>query len=212
MKRSIRGIISTVLIFVILCPLIDAAEEDRIEYDIFLRGDTLSVWIDLSFMLSAGNLKKLLDGIDLALEYRLTLATPRRLWGSRTVVRTDDALKISYRQITEDFYVSSMISTPDRQHRFISREELEEYLKDSILVGLADIDSLDSHQRYTLEIEITSITLTALNLLSDGSGADSTQSALKSLFKEFLKLTGYGRRDLSVKSRAFSLEEIFPGP
>jgi len=212
MKRSIRGIISTFLIFVILCPFADAADEDQIEYDIFRQNDTLAAWVDFSFMLSAGNLKKLRDGIDLALEYRLTLASPRRLWGSNTIARTDDALKISYRRITEDFYITRLISEPDRELRFISREELENYLKDSVLVSLVTIDSLDADKRFTLEIEITSITLTTLNLLSDGGGADSTQSALKSLFKEFLKLTGYGRRELSVKSRPFSLDEVFPGP
>ena len=212
MKRSIRGILSTVLIFVILCPFARAADKDQIEYDIFRQNGNLTAWIDISFILSAGNLKKLRDGIDLALEYRLTLASPRRLWGSSTVARTNDALKISYRQITEDFYLTNLISEPGREHRFIAREELEEYLKDSVLVGLVEIDSLDTDKRYTLEIEITSVTLTALNLLSDGGGADSTQSALKSLFKEFLKLTGYGRRDLSVKSRPFSLDEIVPGP
>jgi hypothetical protein len=212
MRRSICGIIATVLTIAIICPTAEAADENRFDYDIFRHNDSLTAWIDLSFILSESNLKKLHDGIDLALEYRLTLATPRRLWGSRTIARTGDALKISYRRITEDFYTNRMVRESEPERRFISREELEEYLKDSITVCLAELDSLDAHLKYTLEIEITSITLTALNQLSDGDAADSNQSALKSLFNEFLKLTGYGRRELSVKSRPFSLDEVFPGP
>ena len=212
MKRSICGIIATVLTIIILCPTVEAADEDRFDYDIFRHNDTLTAWIDLSFILSEGNLKKLHDGIDLALEYRLTLATPRRFWGSRTITRSGDALKISYSRITEDYYTNRLDRGPETERRFVSLQELEDYLRDSVTSELAELDSLDTHLKYTLEIEITSVTLTALNQLSDGNGFDSNQSALKSLFNEFLKLTGYGRRELSVKSRPFSLDEVFPGP
>lgn len=212
MKRS-PGLIATICFLLIFLYLPVAAQDEAVlEYDIVNREGILTTWLDLSFILSPSNLKKLKDGIALALEYNLTLATPRRLWGSRTVTGTRDILNINYRQVTENYHARLQSCDTACEHRFITLEKLEQYLKDSLYIGLAAIDSLDKHQHYLLEIKITSISLTTLNLLTRDESPDSTQSTLKSLFKGFLDLTGYGRKEFSLKSRPFSLDEIYPVP
>ncbi|MDD5425061.1 MAG: DUF4390 domain-containing protein [candidate division Zixibacteria bacterium] len=212
MKRS-PGLTATICFLLIFLYLPVAAQDEAVlEYDIVNRGGILTTWLDLSFILSPSNLKKLKDGIALALEYNLTLATPRRLWGSRTVTGNRDILNISYRQVTENYYTCLQSCDTACEHRFITLEKLKQYLKDSLYIGLVAIDSLDKHQHYLLEIKITSISLTTLNLLTRDEFSDSTRSTLKSLFKGFLDLTGYGRKEFSLKSRSFSLDEIYPVP
>ena len=131
---------------------------------------------------------------------------------ARLVLDPNEIIKISYHRITEDYTVTSIKDQPESDHRFISLERLRHYLSDSVLVPLAPFESLDDQKRYTLEIKMTGIALTAINLLSEDGKKDNDQTPLKSLFKEFLELTGYGRKEFSVKSRPFSLDEIYPGP
>ncbi|MFZ5979572.1 MAG: DUF4390 domain-containing protein [Candidatus Zixiibacteriota bacterium] len=212
MNRRVRPIIAIFFLLLLpLCPSLSASDRDDFEYDIFCRDTALTVWIDLSFYLSEINRNKLAEGIDLALEIELTLVVPRRFWGSTSIARQSEIMKISYHRITENYLLSSSEKQPDRNRRFLAFDKLFDYLSDSVMVILTPFDSLDNQKRYTLEIKITGITLTALNLISGDDQDEDNQTALKSLFKEFLNLTGYGRKEFKVKSRPFSLEEIFPG-
>lgn len=213
MKRRVRLLAATILLIsTAVCPSSSAFDKNDLEYDIFRRDSVLTVWLDLSFYLSEINLNKLAEGIDLALEYDLTLAVPKRFWGENTVARNTEVMKISYHRITENYILTSSADPPGTDRRFIALDKLLGYLSDSVFVPLAPFGSLDARRKYTLETKITGIALTAINLLSEDEPDRDNRSALKSLFKSFLNLTGYGRKEFSVKSRAFSLDEIYPGP
>ena len=212
MNRRVRLITTILILLLTVCPSLAASDKNDIDYDIFLHDSTLTIWMDLSFYLSEVNQEKLTEGIDLALEYQLTLAVPKRFWGSNTVASRTEIVKISYHRITEDYLLTSTENQPERDRRFIAKEKLLQYLSDSLFIDLAPFDSLDPQKKYTLEIKLTGITLTTLNLLSEDGKVENNQTPLKSLFKQFLNLTGYGRKEFTVKSRPFSLDEIYPGP
>jgi len=211
MKRRV-WLITIILLSLTVCPSLSAFDKEEFDFDIFRRDTILTTWMDLSFYLSETNLKKLTEGIDLALEYQLTLAVPKRFWGSNTITRRTEILKISYHRITENYLLASSDKKSGRDRQFISKDKLRQYFSDSVFIPLAPFDSLNRQKSYTLVIKITGIALTALNLLSEDGKNEDNQTPLKSLFKEFLNLTGYGRKEFTVKSRSFSLDEIYPGP
>jgi len=205
-------VITFLILPLTVCPSLAAFDKKDFDYDIFRRDTALTIWMDLSFYLSKINQKKLTEGIDLALEYQLTLAVPKRFWGSNTVSRRTGIVKISYHRITEDYLLTSTENQPECDRRFIAKDKLLQFLSDSVFIALAPFDSLDRQKKHTLEIKLTGITLTALNLLSENDNTEDSQTPLKSLFKQFLNLTGYGRKEFTVNSRPFSLDEIYPEP
>jgi hypothetical protein len=87
------------------------------------------------------------------------------------------------------------------------------YLQDSVEITAIALDSLDQTSRYAVELSITSIVLSDLNLARrEASRGESDGSPVQFLFRQFLNLTGYGSREYQTKSRSFSPDEIGPQP
>ena len=201
------------LLFVLVSPLasLTIAATDgtgSLEYDIFRRDDHIAVWINPGQFLTSGRVEHLKDGVDLAIEYKLILKRPKRLWGSEQIAKTAGSIRIGYRIVTEDYTVSAPALGLAENRHFLSLSKLQQYLSDSMVVDVADYPALPSGRRYVLEVKVVCILLTALNLASGADTTVETFSPLKNLFEEFLTITGYGRDEYSAESRAFSLTEL----
>ncbi len=188
-----------------------ADETEALEYDIFKRDDSISVWVNLSQFLTSKRVEYLKEGIDLVIEYQLTLKRPRRLWGSEQIIKTTGSMRIGYRIVTEDYIVSAPKLGLEGNRHFLSLAKLHQYLSDSVVVNLTDCSALLPDRRYVLELKIACILLTALNLASGSDTTTETSSPLKYLFQKFLSITGFGRDEYSAVSRPFSVTELGSG-
>ncbi len=200
------------LVSMLLAASISADDDTDITYDIFYRDSIVTVWVDMTRCIDAAAIDDLKDGFDLVMQCRTTLARPRRFFGDKRICRGQSTCRLSYRSVSEDYILTLLTepSTPDRQ--FISPAALHQFLHDSIEVTLLPLDSLDFRHRYTLEIDIRCISLTDFNLAPNDLAENDNNSPLKYLFKQFLDLTGYGRKEYSAKSRPFSLSELKSEP
>lgn len=189
-------------------PIVAADKPELIEYDIFRHDSRISIWLNLAQFLSSKRVEHLKEGIDFALEYHLILSRPKRFWGAEQAAKATGSIKIGYRIVTEDYFLSTPKLSFEDGRRFVSLAKLHQFLADSIVVDIAHYDELDRHVRYTLEVKLTCILLTSFNLTSDDDSSDESDSPLKYLFRKFLQLTGFGREEYSVKSRSFLLSEV----
>lgn len=142
------------------------------------------------------------------LTWEIKLVVPRRLWGSSVKASLSGSVRLGYRSMTEDF-LAALSGRPDAEaRRFFSLAGLHQFLSDSIVEPLAYLGSLDENKKYQLRGELTIISLSHLQLLSERDSDDDNQSPVSYLFDQFLRLTNYGREDCSFRSRSFRLEEI----
>jgi len=188
------------------------ADDEVIDPHLFRKGDSVAVRLDLSGIISASRVDQIKEGIDMLLTWEIKLVVPRRLWGSSIKATTSGSVRLGYRSMTEDF-LAALSGKPDAEaRRFFSLAGLHQFLSDSIVEPLAHLDSLDERKKHELRGELTIISLTHLQLLSERDSDNHIQSPVSYLFDQFLKLTNYGREDCSFRSRSFRLEEIEPQP
>jgi len=186
--------------------------DPEIYYDLFVRDSCLTVLVDLGPFLTPRAIDRLHDGIDLAVNCRADLVVPRRFWGDRLAVRRERTVRLSYRKITDDY----LLDPGDHQERerlpFSSLDDLYLFLGDSIEICLSRMRELDRGSRHALDLKITTISLTDLNLAEATGDSPGDDSPVRYMFRQFLKLTDYGRREYSAKSRSFSLSELEEEP
>jgi hypothetical protein len=181
----------------------------EIDYEIFLQGDQVAVSLDLARLITSARVERLKEGVDIAVEYRLLLSRPRRIWGTEKVSEVTGLLRLGYRLVTEDFYLRDEYRAPEDERHFPTLAPLHQFLSDSIVERLTDYEELDTGKRYELEITVSCISLTDFNVPPTGASREP-ESPVKYLFRQFLQLTGYGRDEYSAKSRAFSPLEWEP--
>ncbi len=184
------------------------ADETDISYDIYSRDKQLTVWVDLSPFVDASTLSRLEDGIDVLLECQVSLGIPRRFFGDTQVARRSDGRRLSYRAVTEEFVVTDLYDPDKDALSFVSLASLFQHFRDSIEINLVSLDSLKDQERYVLTLNVTTISLTDLNLAPAEESPGDGESPLRFLFRQFLNITDYGRNEYSTKSRPFSLDEI----
>lgn len=185
-----------------------SADDEVVDPYLFRKGDSIVVRLDLSGIISTSRVDQIKEGIDMLLTWDIKLVVPRRLWGSSVKATASGSVRLGYRSMTED-YLAALLGKPDAEaRRFFSLAGLHQFLSDSIVEPLAYLDSLDERKMHQLRGELTIISLTHLQLLSEWDSDDDIRSPVSYLFDQFLKLTNYGREDYSFRSRSFRLEEI----
>jgi hypothetical protein len=185
-------------------------DEPDIYYDIFTRDTCLSVWIDLSSLINARVRDRLRDGVDVAIECRLELNSPRWLWADRLEADQTRNVRLSFRKVTDDYILDA--GDGDSARTYTSSEAMERYLSDSVEVCVTPLARLDPDRTLQVRIRITSIFLTDLNLADHLESGDGSESPVKYLFRQFLELTDYGRRRFDLRSRPFHLKELSRQP
>jgi hypothetical protein len=208
MKSGKFLLLLLVIIGVTSSPSARAEDETEIGFDVFLRDSCVTVWLDLTSPLTSRAMDRLEEGIDLALECRVSLLVPRRLWGDRQVAAQDRTLRLSYLEITGEYLVAIGGRDPDAPYRAESMPELFKLLGDSVDFCLSPLSALDADQRYVLQLDVTAISLTDFNLAEEIGSGDRADSPLRYLFHQFLRLTDYGRREYAARSRSFALSEL----
>lgn len=182
--------------------------DPEIYYDIYVQDSSLTVWIDYSPFLGSRSLERLRDGVDLALECRAELTSPRWLWTDRLIAERTRTIRLSFRNITNDYLVDLGRTDSDKPRTFVTEEELVDYLSDSIEIQIDQITQIDPDKRYCVALRITAISLTDLNLVNGVAAGTESGSPVKFLFRQFLEMTDYGRRQASTKSRPFLISDL----
>jgi hypothetical protein len=185
------------------------ADDLEISYDIFAHDSVMTVWVDLSPLLDEGATAQLKTGVDLMLHCRLRLFRPKRLLPDDDVITAGETFRVGYRPVTDDFRVYPSDSAESTDSRVLTLPSLISYFSDSVTIPLIQLDSLDPGRQIALEVVISSIELTDLNLLRrKGSEEDDGESPVQFLFRRFLDLTGYGSREYKTRSRSFFPDEV----
>jgi hypothetical protein len=186
--------------------IVHAAESP--DFGVLDHEPNLAAWLDLAPLISKSRVEKIQDGVDLLIDFRLTLNRPKRFFGAETVVSRHGIVQIEYRIVTEDFIVRLGGEDFQSTGKFATLAELHRYLTDSIIVDLIDYRQLDSLRRYRLKLELACISMSGLNLEPHPDSSRGDESALKYLFRHFLKLTGFGRDSFSLETLLFSPAEV----
>lgn len=213
MITIVRLVIGTGLLATMLASGVTAQDDYEINYDVYLTDSCLTTWLDLAPLLTSRSVQRLRDGIDLALECRAELQAPRRFWGDRSIAATTRFLRLSYREVTSDFRLtarSDSLLYPARQ--FSSLASLHAFFRDSVELCIAPRDTIDPDQHCFLSLRVTTISLFDINLSHPETDPDGSESALKYLFRQFLRLTDYGRNQYSVRSDDFQITDLETGP
>ena len=204
-----KGAAGIVLAAVLLLASTAAAEEFPAEaYYIYNSGGCVTVWCDLTPCLNSKTVKQLKDGVEVAIDLKLSLQIPRRIIGSHQVAEQTFFPVLSYRPLTGEYELRTGRDRDSTEQAFLSLGRLYQYLSDSIEVCLVPVDSLSDEEQYELAIDITTIAVTDFNSVPPNPSDSDGESPIGFLFRQFLDLTKYGRRELETKSRPFSLEEL----
>ena len=186
--------------------IVHAAESP--DFGVLDHEPNLAAWLDLAPLISKSRVDKIRDGVDFLIDFKLVLIRPKRFFGAETVVSRHGIVQIEYRIVTEDFIVRMGGKDFHSTGKFADLAELHQYLADSIMVDLINYSELDSLRRYRLKLDLTCISMSGLNLGPSADSSTEDESALKYLFRHFLKLTGFGRDSFSGETLLFSPAEV----
>ncbi len=197
------------LVFGVTAPAaVNAQLPEDLDYSVFRKEGLLVVWLDLAPLISAKRIERLKEGIEFAIELDLALVAPKRFWGTKVVAEAAATIKLGYRIGTSDFFVSDSRSDSSKEQLFTSLAALHQYLSDSIVSPVTRIADLEPQGRFAVELRISCISLSDLNLLANGGSRGESMSPIKALFRQFLNLTSFGRATVVIRSRDFSLSEV----
>lgn len=205
---TVRSLVICLILVLSGSGLIRAGGEPAVGYTLSRTSTSLIIRPDLSALLSEDCVTKLRNGLGLVLEYQLSLKVPRRFFGTRTASEAGEAIQISYRILTEDFVVRFPSRPGDSGKLAGNAGELSSFLADSLIVALSDPETRGTERTYRLDLQVTTIYLTDLNILAGRDAADSASAPLEYLFRQFLDVTGYGRAEISYSSRPFRLTDV----
>jgi hypothetical protein len=182
-------------------------DEANIFYDLYIQDSCLTAWVDLAPFLTPRAVERLLDGIELAIEYQAVVVVPRRFWGDQTVVSRTGTIKLTYRKITGEYVIIDSDSA-QTERSLTSEAELVLALSDIEGICLTSVDLLTSDRRHVVVFKVTTISLTDLNLAESPPDSTKSESPVRYLFRQFLLLTDYGRHQVTTRTRPFLLSEL----
>jgi len=209
MTLIVRLVSRAVLLAAIIASGVTAGDDFEINYDVYVSDSCLNTWLDLAPLITSQSVQRLRNGVDLAIECRVELETPRRFWGDRTIAATTRYLRLSHREITSDFLLTTpgdTLAHPARQ--FGSLATLHAFLRDSLELCVSPLVDLDTDLRCFLSLHVTTISLFDINLSHPKSDHDDSESPVRYLFRQFLRLTDYGRNEYSTRSSDFLISDL----
>ncbi len=206
MEKTVSYVSTLVLILLIIIPTAVFAEDTDFDFDIYLEKDSLKIWSDYTGMLNNGEIESLQDGTDILIECHIDLVSPRRFFGERKINGIVNNIRINYRLHTDTYSLKLNSATTIS---FADSTTLFSYMQDSIVACLGHFKQYDVETNYALRIKGIVLTLTDLNIASPSSEDSlSSESPVRFLFRQFLSLTGYGRRDFETSSISFFLNDL----
>jgi hypothetical protein len=186
-------------------------------YDIFLDGDTLSCWIDLTPVLNQDRMEDLLSGLSILIAVDARLENPRRFFFARTVSQRHTAVLITH-QLTADRYGIQIKDDRLTVRQFENQMQIRSFISDSIIFHISPVEILNRKEKYRISLSVTSKSYSEREL-RDMFQSDSGRAALpptgekepfESLFSSFIDLIGFGKISYQIISPPFTLDELPP--
>jgi hypothetical protein len=193
-----------------LLPAGAAGKETDFDYDIFLAGDTLALWLDVRPVLTQSKMEDVLAGLRVTIAVTVDVERPRKLFFSKTLATYRTVLAI-WRRLTEDTYRLKIIGRSVREYSFKSQLALSDFLADSLVMDVVPADQIRG--RGPLRLALTLVSKSHSNDIGDEFAAAEADSAraggqdgefFESLLNSFLNLIGFGAVTYHVTTPLFS--------
>jgi len=197
-----------------LAPPAAGSAEIDFDYDIFLAGDTLTLWLDVAPLLTQPRLEDLLAGLDVSIKIDVDVQRPRKLFFPATLASVSALVVISH-PIAEDIYRLRIICGRLSERIFKSQLALSDFLADSLVLPLVPAQRIRGQGDLRLSFSLLSKSH-SINMLDKAlpEAADSVNQPpgddqfLESLFSTFLRLVGFGASSYQVTTPTFSPDEL----
>lgn len=201
-----------------LLPAGVAGKEANFDYDIFVAGDSLSLWLDVRPALTQPEMEDLLAGLRVSIAVTIEAERPRKLLFSKTIAKTMTVLVMS-RRLTEDTYRLRIIDRGVRDYSFESQLGLSDFLADSLVLNIIPADEING--RGPLRLSLTLVSKSHSNGSGDdlaGAAADSVRAGdegpefFETLLNSFLNLIGFGATSYHFTTPLFSPDDLTSFP
>jgi hypothetical protein len=197
------------LLLVVLSEVADADDAD-FDYDIFRFNDTLTVWLDITPVLTQSKMEDLLAGLNISILIEVEIKRPRKLVLSKTLASGKAAVLIS-RRLTQDIYQLRIARDTVAERTFKDQLALSDYLADSLVIPVAALAGIGGGDVY-LDISLKSKSYSNNTLddirprqkgAAERNRGDDTEF-FESLFSTFLDLIGFGTSSYHITTPIFS--------
>lgn len=181
-----------------------AAADDTVpfDYDIFRRGETLMVWVDLTPVMNQRRMEDLLAGLAVRITLDCRLEKPRRPLPAKTLAAVRAVATLT-RRLTEDDYGVQVAGAGAAKYTFTSQLELADCLADSLVIPVTASDIPGPGDRVRLVLDISCNSLNP-NAISDTAPVKPPGGGFfDRLFDLFAESVGWGADSYRVVSPAF---------
>lgn len=183
------------------------------DYDIFIQKDTLSLWIDVTPALTQPRLEDLLAGLNIYLGLDFSLEKKGALGIFKSRLRKKTAIIITHNLI-DDIYRLKILTDTRGEISFDNLLQLREFLSDSLVFPIADIEPLPQDKKFRLSFDL--MVKSGSNGFLGIAGIDNQEKEelsseikfLENMFSQFLKIIGFGRSAYHVDSPRFIIKEL----
>ncbi len=205
-------------LFVWLLPAGAAGKKIDFDYDIFLAGDSLALWLDVRPVLTQPKMEDVLAGLQVSIAITINAERPRRLLFSKTIATAKTVLVVS-RRLAEDTYRLRIIDRTARDYTFKSQLDLSDFLADSLVLDIVPADSLRG--RAPLRLDLTLVSKSHSNNTmddlpaaaeADSAGTGAGDEFFETLLNSFLNLIGFGATTYHFTTPLFSPDDLASFP
>jgi hypothetical protein len=219
-KMAIRRIIIVGLVVIFALPTLIYSSDLKIDYDIFIFNDCLTVDFDLSPVFSQERVKSIKTGYPLYIRFRVQLKKHLSLWFDPQIEEYECLMKIEYQSFGTRFQLGlAAFGGIAHEKNYKNIKRLLEDLNDLMIMRSKKINSLDPNDNFyfCFKLELRSLTEREISRASDWyrgkkRSADDTlekgDDLPKTIFKQLLNLSGLGPAKYEFKSFIFRTKEL----
>lgn len=183
------------------------------DYDIFIQKDTVSLWVDITPVLTQPRLEDLLAGLDIYVGLDFSLETKGTFGIYKNQIRHKTTIIISHKLI-DDIYRLKILPNYKNERRFDNLMQLRQFLADSLVFAISPEELLPPEKPFRLSFDLMakSGSYGLLGISIEGHLDDEKRSEeiqfLENVFSQFLKIIGFGRSAYHVESPRFIIKDL----
>lgn len=183
-------------------PAAAADETVSFDYDIFRRGETLAVWVDLTPVMNQRRMEDLLAGLAVRITLDCRLEKPRRPLPAKTLAAVRTVATLT-RRLTEDDYGVQVAGAGAAKYTFTNQLELADCLADSLVIPVTAADISDPGDRVRLALDISCNSLNPNAVSSTTAVTPPGGGFFDRLFDLFAESVGWGADSYRLVSPLF---------